>query len=124
MAKKLALPINPEAGACLMTAILADTQGLANDLAGAATYRVMAELVELGVNRPKLEEQRREYSRMPQEIFKFKAKLIERTEFSSNGRIAHVTVPQVEISTYSPLYNRSEERRVGKECRSRWSPYH
>ena len=24
----------------------------------------------------------------------------------------------------SPTYNRSEERRVGKECRSRWSPYH
>ena len=22
------------------------------------------------------------------------------------------------------LYYRSEERRVGKECRSRWSPYH
>ena len=22
------------------------------------------------------------------------------------------------------FYNRSEERRVGKECRSRWSPYH
>src|SRR5260370_15251007 len=25
------------------------------------------------------------------------------------------------VSIYSP---RSEERRVGKECRSRWSPYH
>ena len=24
----------------------------------------------------------------------------------------------------SPLGKRSEERRVGKECRSRWSPYH
>src|SRR5260370_30494510 len=24
----------------------------------------------------------------------------------------------------SPLERRSEERRVGKECRSRWSPYH
>ena len=23
-----------------------------------------------------------------------------------------------------PSYHRSEERRVGKECRSRWSPYH
>ena len=23
-----------------------------------------------------------------------------------------------------PLMHRSEERRVGKECRSRWSPYH
>ena len=28
---------------------------------------------------------------------------------------------QVEIFD---LGNRSEERRVGKECRSRWSPYH
>ena len=27
-------------------------------------------------------------------------------------------------STGSPVYYRSEERRVGKECRSRWSPYH
>ena len=24
----------------------------------------------------------------------------------------------------SNLHRRSEERRVGKECRSRWSPYH
>ena len=23
-----------------------------------------------------------------------------------------------------PCHRRSEERRVGKECRSRWSPYH
>ena len=25
---------------------------------------------------------------------------------------------------YGNVYIRSEERRVGKECRSRWSPYH
>ena len=25
---------------------------------------------------------------------------------------------------YSACLHRSEERRVGKECRSRWSPYH
>ena len=25
---------------------------------------------------------------------------------------------------YVLVANRSEERRVGKECRSRWSPYH
>ena len=24
----------------------------------------------------------------------------------------------------TPEFTRSEERRVGKECRSRWSPYH
>src|SRR5699024_11574763 len=27
-------------------------------------------------------------------------------------------------SAYSDSYARSEERRVGKECRSQWSPYH
>src|SRR5436853_7544782 len=26
--------------------------------------------------------------------------------------------------TKSQIWTRSEERRVGKECRSRWSPYH
>src|SRR2546422_8793218 len=25
---------------------------------------------------------------------------------------------------FKPLAGRSEDRRVGKECRSRWSPYH
>src|SRR3712207_7184373 len=27
-------------------------------------------------------------------------------------------------AVHSPVARRSEERRVGKECRSRWSPYH
>ena len=31
------------------------------------------------------------------------------------------SVEQVEVI---PTGSRSEERRVGKECRSRWSPYH
>ena len=29
-----------------------------------------------------------------------------------------------DLSRRAVMYNRSEERRVGKECRSRWSPYH
>ena len=28
------------------------------------------------------------------------------------------------IPWYDGSFERSEERRVGKECRSRWSPYH
>ena len=28
------------------------------------------------------------------------------------------------VKTYLFALLRSEERRVGKECRSRWSPYH
>ena len=34
-------------------------------------------------------------------------------------RIATDTLPKGKL-----WYHRSEERRVGKECRSRWSPYH
>ena len=30
----------------------------------------------------------------------------------------------VEFNSEDGEYSRSEERRVGKECRSRWSPYH
>ena len=29
-----------------------------------------------------------------------------------------------EIQAQYNIVGRSEERRVGKECRSRWSPYH
>ena len=28
------------------------------------------------------------------------------------------------VAAYADVKDRSEERRVGKECRSRWSPYH
>ena len=35
-----------------------------------------------------------------------------------NGAVAIATEGRVTPD------NRSEERRVGKECRSRWSPYH
>ena len=30
----------------------------------------------------------------------------------------------IQIDTDIRIHRRSEERRVGKECRSRWSPYH
>ena len=44
-----------------------------------------------------------------------------------NGRFLAVgTMPDLEehLERRSPDLTRSEERRVGKECRSRWSPYH
>jgi len=105
LAKQLEWPLSVEAQGFLMTCILGDTQGLTNQLASAETYRVMAAMVDAGVNRPKLEELRREYSKMPPEIYKYKADLIKRTQFAVDSRLALVTIPQAEISQYSPLYN-------------------
>ena len=42
--------------------------------------------------------------------------------FGSNGYNVHAYMPG-ELGG-EPTIFRSEERRVGKECRSRWSPYH
>ena len=39
------------------------------------------------------------------------------------ARQRHQTSPVV-TAALGRLLTRSEERRVGKECRSRWSPYH
>src|SRR2546427_10642034 len=38
--------------------------------------------------------------------------------------IAGIKAASLGESLISPTIARSEERRVGKECRSRWSPYH
>lgn len=89
----------------IMSGILGDTQGLANQLTSPRTYRIMADLTEAGVDRPALEEARRAFTKMPQEIFRFKADLIRRAEFVADGRLALVSVSQDDINKYSPLYN-------------------
>ena len=43
------------------------------------------------------------------------------------SEIRSCKMPVEEIRAMAPkgiIFTRSEERRVGKECRSRWSPYH
>jgi bifunctional oligoribonuclease and PAP phosphatase NrnA len=105
LAKKLDWEVSTPAAEHIMTSILGDTQGLMNELTKASTYRTMADLTDIGANRPKLEELRREYSKMAQVIYKYKGALIDRTEFAADGAIAFVAIPQAEINDYSPLYN-------------------
>ena len=42
----------------------------------------------------------------------------------SNGKVAMWGGSYAGFDQWATLKERSEERRVGKECRSRWSPYH
>lgn len=105
LAVKNKWPLDAVSAEFIMTSILGDTQGLSNDLTTADTYRVMAELVDMGVDRPKLEEQRRAMSKMHPDIFRYKARLIERTEFHHDGKLAIIDIPHSEIMQFSPLYN-------------------
>lgn len=105
LAKEFEWPVPKAAQECLMSSILGDTQGLTNNLASAETYRILATFIDNGVDRPALEDLRREYGKMPPEIYRYKADLIKRTEFAADNRIALVTIPQNEINEFSPLYN-------------------
>jgi phosphoesterase RecJ-like protein len=105
VAKLLDWPLSVQAQSCMMAAILGDTQGLSNQMTSAQTYRVMADMTEAGVDRAAMEEARREAGKMAPVIFRYKARLLDRTEFFADGRLGLVSIPQSEISQYSPLYN-------------------
>ena len=54
-----------------------------------------------------------------------KLKSVDRLVYRSNKLGEDLTLTNTGGgNTSSKLMERSEERRVGKECRSRWSPYH
>ena len=97
--------VSKDAAEAVMASILGDTQGLTNDLTKSTTYRIMADLTELGANRPMLEEARREYGKMAEKIYRYKGDLIAKTQFAADGQLGYVVIPQGEINEFSPLYN-------------------
>ena len=105
LAKELEWPLNDENCLYLMAGIIGDTQNLTNDLAKSRTFKTVAEMIDIGVNRAVLEEKRRELSKMPEKIYRYKSELINRTQITDDGAIATVTIPQNEINDFSPLYN-------------------
>ncbi|HUP26042.1 MAG TPA: DHH family phosphoesterase [Candidatus Limnocylindrales bacterium] len=105
LASELKWPLSLPAKTHIASSILADSLGLTSDGTTAGTYRIMADLIESGVERPVLEDARRALTKMPKPIFYYKARLIERATFEANGRIALVVIPHDEIMEYSPLYN-------------------
>ena len=46
------------------------------------------------------------------------------TTGTANVKLVETTIPEEKEEKVKLIKTRSEERRVGKECRSRWSPYH
>jgi len=97
--------INAEVARNLLGGILSDTLGMTTDSVNALTFQIVSKLVEFGASPSELNLARRELSKMSQEILSYKAKLIEKTEYHLNGRLATVVVPFDEIQKYSDQYN-------------------
>ena len=71
------------------------------------------------------------HQRELEEVFGEDVKVIDRTALildifaqHAQTREGKLQVELVQLEYRLPRLTRSEERRVGKECRSRWSPYH
>jgi bifunctional oligoribonuclease and PAP phosphatase NrnA len=89
----------------IVSSVLSDSMGLSSPNTTPATYRLMADLMEAGVNRVALDDARKEMSKMPLSIFNYKADLIKKTRMLAEGKLALVVIPYDELVTYSPLYN-------------------
>lgn len=105
LAKENNWKINKLAAENLYTSIQSDSLGLTTEATTADSFRVCADLIDLGVNVAEIEERRRESFKKSQRILEYKGKLIERIEYFSDGRLALIHIPFEEIQEYSDEYN-------------------
>lgn len=105
IAEKNNLAIDTTAANLLLAGILSDTLGLTSVSVSADTFRVAAQLTELGANVSELEESRREFMKKSPRILDYKADLIKRIEYSLDGQLATVHIPWDDIRNYSDEYN-------------------
>ena len=63
-------------------------------------------------------------SRLPDELYEVGGSVEEPDALLVRSAKLHDTPIPESVLAIARATTRSEERRVGKECRSRWSPYH
>jgi len=98
-------PLNATAKDMLAVGILSDSMGLVSENVSVRTVQIVAELVEQGVSLAKLESARRSTQKKSPRILAYKGRLLERIEYSSDQRVAFLTIPWDEIEEYSHEYN-------------------
>lgn len=107
LAKHAQWSISAAAAEHLLEAQLADSLGLSIQAVTPESYRIAAELTELGAHVANIEEKRREFMKKTPEILTYKGRLLERIEYLLDGRLALIHIPFEEIEKYSDKYNPS-----------------
>jgi phosphoesterase RecJ-like protein len=105
IALELDWPLPVDACEMLAVSIMSDSMGLTTSATTPESFRVMADLVERGVDLAKLDSARRELMKKEQKLIPYKGELLQRVKFECEGRVATIVVPWKEIQEYSPLYN-------------------
>lgn len=103
--KSLDWTMSLQAQEFITQSILSDSLGLTSDIATSNSYRRIADMIDAGVSRSKLEEARRAYSKMDIAVFEYKSDLMKRTEFFSNDSVALTIIPESELFDVGTLYN-------------------
>ena len=105
IAKAENIEIDKNAAEAIFQGILSDTLGLTSASVDAETFRVAAELSDLGANISELEENRREFMKKSPRILDYKADLIKRIEYSLDNELATIHIPWDDIREFSDEYN-------------------
>lgn len=107
LAKQAGWNVTSEAAEAIYSSIMADSLGLTTQSTTAASFRVVADLIDSGVVPADMEARRREMMKKSPEILAYKGKLIERIEYYLDGTLAIIHIPWSEIESYSDQYNPS-----------------
>lgn len=107
LAKGAGWEISKEAAELLLASQLADSLGLSTQSVTPESYRIAADLTELGAHVSAIEERRREYMKKAPEILAYKGELLQRIEYFLDNKLALVHIPFEEIEQYSDKYNPS-----------------
>lgn len=107
IAKESDWQIPKDAADMIAVSILADSLGLMTQGTTSRSIRIIADLVDMGVNLPALDEARRATMRKSKELVNYKGELLQRIEYHNETDIATITIPWDEIERYSNQYNPS-----------------
>lgn len=107
LAEQLEWKLESNALDMIAISILADSLGLMSQATSSRSIRIIAELVDRGVDLPAIDNARRELMRKSPELVRYKAQLLNRIEYSPANLVATVVIPWEEIEKYSNQYNPS-----------------
>lgn len=105
IAKQTNLPIDQTTAEYIFQGLLSDTLGLTSAGVTSDTFRIAADLQDLGANISDLEEKRKEFMKKSQRILAYKAELIQRIDYLLEGQLSTIHIPWEEIQEYSDEYN-------------------